>query len=90
MPKYTYKCEKCSTTVEEWHSIKERLKDCKKCLQEGLNGTLRRLPSITTGLSPRSVVNEKTGNVTRKFIEDAKKDLTQDKKDLQRKRTYKE
>ena len=80
MPRYLYRCRECEVVFQTNHSIKERLTDCEECETAG---SLRRIPSMTRTLTKNT--NEEgrsTGNLVKQYIEDAKQDLKEEKKEL--------
>ena len=87
MPKYIYECGACEETLEVRHSIKEKLSDCPTCKEEG---SLKRIPSMPTIVKTTTTRgNDKPGTLVKRFIEDAKSEISSEKRDL-RKREYKE
>ena len=81
MPKYFYRCSSCENELEVYHSMSDKLKDCKEC---ETSGSLVRVPSLagTTKLVKSSPT--KAGAVVRQFIEDAKADLKYQKKEAKK------
>lgn len=77
MPIYCYKCEKCKVVFETMHSMKEKLTDCKDCSSEG---SLTRIPPITS--KPKISSKKKTGDVVKKFVQDAKGEIRKEKEDM--------
>jgi len=65
-----------------YHSIKDVLEDCTLCETTGSLGRLLSRPLYTTKVATKA----KIGEVTENFIEDAKKELAQQKKGLKKKR----
>ena len=81
MPRYVYRCEKCENVFQTVHSIKEKLTDCEECKTKE---TLKRVPSIPLVLTRKEKKQkEKVGTLVKKYIEDAKEDLKQEKEVLQ-------
>ena len=80
MPRYLYRCDECEITFQVNHSIKERLTDCEGCK---VSGSLERLPSITRTLT-KNTGDEKrpVGGLVKQYIEDARDDLKEEKKEL--------
>ncbi len=74
MPRYVYECEKCNIVFQIRHSIKDRLTDCKDC---NTNNSLQRIPSM-----PITLKQGHTGKIVKSHIEDAKKELAQEKRRL--------
>ena len=79
MPRYTYRCDVCGNSFEVSHSISEKLTDC-ECGEEG---SLKRIPSLPFRVSTKDG-DSKPGQVVKKFIEDAKKEIAKHKKDMSR------
>jgi|TARA_R110000824_G_scaffold122128_3_gene278837 putative FmdB family regulatory protein len=86
MPKYVYECSSCEEVFEVRHSIKERLEDCSLC-EEGK--TLTRIPSAPLIIKNKPMDNgSKAGSVVKEFIEDARREISSEKREL-REREYK-
>ena len=77
MPRYTYRCDVCSRCFEVSHSISEKLTDC-ECGEEG---SLKRIPSLPFRVSVKSD-NQKPGEIVKEFIEDAKREVSNYKKEM--------
>ena len=78
MPRYTYRCDACEEYFEAVHSINDKLTTC-EC---GVEGSLVRVPSVPFKVSGRTSHNP--GQVVKEFIEDAKKEISDYKKDMMR------
>ena len=76
MPRYIYHCDNCDTTFQVTHSINELLTDCDNCNQKE---TLTRVPSMVN-VEMKIGQKPKAGKITRDFIEEAKKELKEQKK----------
>jgi putative FmdB family regulatory protein len=74
MPNYVYRCKACEHEFEAFHSMTDRLEDCYSCKEKG---TLFRVPSanFTTNVKNKN----KTGQIVKDFIEDAKKEIKEEK-----------
>ena len=72
MPTYCYHCEACDEHFEAFHSMKSIETICKICEVEG---QLIRVPSMPTYFKKNSA-----GKLVKQHIEDAKQQLTDDKK----------
>lgn len=80
MPRYIYKCLACEVVFQKVHSIKEKLKDCDECNSES---TLQRIPTIPLVLTKKETNEKKeVGSLVKEYIEDAREDLKQEKKEL--------
>lgn len=80
MPKYSYRCDSCSHTFDVRHSIKDLLTDCPECDQKEV---LKRVPSTPfRSTTTKKTQRGKVGEITKKFIEDARKELKKEKKQL--------
>ena len=80
MPRYVYKCQACEVVFQKVHSIKEKLKDCEECDSKE---TLQRIPSMPLVLTKKQD-NEKrqVGSLVKEYIEDAREEIEQEKKEL--------
>ena len=76
MPKYLYRCTKCSSEIEIWHSMSSKAEDCTKCTA---TGSLVKIPSSFT-TKENNKEEEKVGNLVKSSIEDFRKDLKDEKK----------
>ena len=82
MPRYTYQCSNCEAVFEAVHSMKELLTDCEHCGQQEV---LIRVPAMTfinTGTSTGES-GRKVGELVEQHIEEARKELKEDKNKLQ-------
>ena len=91
MPKYSYRCEKCSNDFIVVHSMSKKYKSCNEiqeidCDEEG---SLERIPSsfMLATSSTNSKTKQKTGEVVKKSIQEFKEDLKEQRKELSNK-TY--
>ena len=83
MPTYLYKCEKCKEKLTIRHLMSEKVEDCEKC---GATKSLKKDYSAPIGLKKKQdSAPTKTGEVTKKFIEEAREELKGDKKELSNK-----
>ena len=78
MPRYTYRCNACDKYFEVSHSISDKLTDC-DC---GEAGALTRVPSLPFCVSVKE--QQSPGQVVKEFIEDAKKEIKNYKKDMKK------
>jgi len=80
MPRYTYKCRTCDFVFQIVHSIKEKLTDCENC---NTTSTLQRIPSMPLILNKKQgEENREVGSFVKEYIENAKDDLREEKKEL--------
>jgi|MDSZ01.3.fsa_nt_gb putative FmdB family regulatory protein len=81
MPKYTYKCSECEVVFETRHSMSEELTDCTECETDG---TLKKVPSMFISFVKKTgeSKNSKVGELTKEKIEEFRKDLNKQKKDM--------
>ena len=77
MPRYIYRCDVCKKYFEVSHSISKKLTDC-KCGEEG---SLTRVPSLPFRVSTKEG-KPKPGQVVKEFIEGAKKEISDYKKEI--------
>ena len=82
MPIYIYGCENCGSEITISHSMTETVELCPVC--ESI-GTLTRRPALFSNIKKISDKKEKVGSYVEEFIEDAKKELDQQKSDLRTK-----
>ena len=80
MPYYVYSCKNCEETLEIWHSMSEKKKDCPSC---GSIDSLFKVPSFSK-TSFDSNKKQKVGSVVDKYIEDTKRDVLKEKEDLKK------
>jgi DNA-directed RNA polymerase subunit RPC12/RpoP len=73
VPRYSYECAECKDIIAVFHGINEVIVDCKKC-----NGT----PIIA---KKQKSDNNKVGELTKEYIEENRKILELQKKELKEK-----
>ena len=81
MPKYIYKCKECDFVKEVVHSMQEKLKDCDEC---DTIESLMRVPSFSLAISKGEKNNSSSSRV-KDFIEEARTELKEERRTLQRK-----
>ena len=81
MPRYVYKCKECDFVKEVVHSMQEKLKDCEEC---DTIDSLMRVPSFTLAIS-REEHKASSGTRVKDFIEEARSELKEERRNLQRK-----
>ena len=84
MPKYEYCCTNCDIHVDIVHSFSETVENCDECL---MNGSLKRVPSMTTFLSTASKESRserKTGSIVEEHIESNREQLKKEKERLKK------
>ena len=82
MPIYVYQCIDCSSEWKESHGMTEDAESCTRCESQNIH----RVPSNFVNLSKKSDVKRKVGDITNEFIEESKKSLRGQKKELDKKR----
>ncbi len=82
MPRYRYECTCCGELVTVFHGIEETYTDCKKC---EASGTMQKLLSRPLNIKKKPHSKKKVGQITRKYIEDNRKILKQQKKEAKEK-----
>jgi putative FmdB family regulatory protein len=75
MPKYLYKCQKCSQTLEVYHSMNEVREDCTACESDKV---LKKMPNKIT-YSSTEKKDQAIGNVVKQSIEEFQNDLEEQK-----------
>ena len=76
MPKYNYKCKECEIIFEAFHSMNERLTDCKQC------NTIESLVKIPNQIAVQFRDSE-VGKIVDSYIEEAREELGRQKEKLQ-------
>jgi|TARA_R110000751_G_scaffold181133_1_gene287429 putative FmdB family regulatory protein len=76
MPSYVYECSDCKEITEVFHSMSEERTDCDTC---GTENTLNRIPEVPIYLKKNT-----SGNVVKQHIEDAKRQVKEDKQDMRK------
>ena len=84
MPIYKYKCESCEETSTFMHPSSETRTDCKKCESENSLVKLLGRPVITKSVAAGDK-DSTVGEVTKKFIEENREILNQQKKEYSKK-----
>jgi putative FmdB family regulatory protein len=82
MPIFAYHCESCDETTKVMHLIGEDLSVCPKCDASDTLIKLLNKPFVTKSKGPTS---PQTGELTKKFIEENRKVLEQQKKEIKEK-----
>ena len=75
MPRYVYKCHKCDGSFITVHGMMEDQDYCELCLESGCINRIPQMPSVR-------IAKEEAGQIVREYIEDVKKDLSDEKKRL--------
>ncbi len=76
MPSYVYECSECGEVLEVFHSMSDELSDCEIC---GRENSLNKIPEV-----PIYVKNKSAGNIVKQHIEDAKKQIRQEKEEMKK------
>ena len=76
MPRYAYRCKSCACEFEVFHGMSERIENCDEC-----SGALFRVPS-TTFTTTKTAAKNKTGQVVKEFIEDAREEIEAEKEKM--------
>ena len=84
MPRYRYECAICGEEVLVFHGIKETFTDCKKCVE---TNTMKKLLSRPQTVKKQKNQDKKIGTITKKYIEENREILKQQKKEAKEK-TY--
>ena len=78
MPRYIYRCDNCKSTFEISHGMFFEQERCIKCNSVG---GLTKIPDFSLKIK-KPEQKQKPGKIVDQFIEDAKKDLKNQKKDI--------
>ena len=81
MPRYSYTCTSCESTIEASHGINERLSFCETCKTDTLKKNLS-IPTIKKQPEINNLTNRKNGDIVKEKIEEFRKDLKEQKEDL--------
>tara|TARA_A100001391_G_scaffold204997_1_gene202920 strand:+ start:639 stop:869 length:231 start_codon:yes stop_codon:yes gene_type:complete len=71
-----YECSECGEVLEVFHSMSDELSDCEIC---GRENSLNKIPEV-----PIYVKNKSAGNIVKQHIEDAKKQIRQEKEEMKK------
>jgi putative FmdB family regulatory protein len=75
MPTYAYQCKECKFEFEEFHSMTEKIDSCIKCGQPVIKlisaGFIKK-----RGIPPNK---QKPGEVVKKYIEDVRQEVNEEK-----------
>ena len=82
MPIYLYECGDCEETFKVRHGMSESCECCTLCG----SSSLERKPTQFMNLSKQQISKQKTGDITKEFIENSKEDLKSQIKELEKKR----
>ena len=83
MPRYVYHCSSCDGHFQVWHGMKETQELCQLCDESGFLLKVPQMPLTKIQESGK----EKTGSVTKEYIE-KNKELLLDMKNEARGNTY--
>jgi len=78
MPRYAYRCNSCNAEFLTVHGADERLETCTECMTSGALTKLLTKPSY--GIKKKSI--KKVGKITEDFIEESKRALEKQRKEL--------
>lgn len=81
MPRYIYDCHACKGQFEISHGMFHEQRECILCNRIE---TIVKVPSFVIKKETSSASDKRTGAVVDQFIEDAKKDLKDQRKDLKK------
>ena len=79
MPKYLYRCETCEEQFEIRHSMNETLEKKEDCKKEC---KLSRIPNFPVRIDTKKGKKEKTGEIVKQFIKDAKREVEEEKEKI--------
>ena len=80
MPVYCYSCKDCDHSFEIRHSMNFEDQTCLKCDSE----RVFRVPSLQNKIKKTSNTSHRVGKVVDDFIKDTKKELSTERKNLQK------
>ena len=79
MPRYDYRCKNCDIEFTKFHGMEEKLTDCTEC---NTAGALFRVPVAFATRIDNFTGRTKPGEIVKKHIEEAKKEIEQEKRNL--------
>ena len=82
MPIFSYRCNNCNEITKAMHLISEELKDCPAC---GTENSLTKMLTKPFAQKKQTPTTPKTGDLTKKYIEENRKVLEQQKKEIREK-----
>jgi putative FmdB family regulatory protein len=82
MPYYQYQCKDCSEQWSEYHEYGEVATLCPSCKQENIRKVYNYTTTINKLTEAMEHKNSKVGQKTRNFIEEAKRDLKEQKETM--------
>ncbi len=74
MPRYSYYCYDCESTLNVVHLMKERLTECTECGSE----EIKKIPSL---MAKKVIKKQKTGDIVKQGIKKNQEILEQHKKE---------
>lgn len=77
MPIYTYKCKDCEFIFDIFHDMSSRLTDCQKC------GNINCLKKVLNS-SINVIEKDNSGQLVKKYIEENKELLKEEKQNVKR------
>jgi hypothetical protein len=84
MPRYTYRCVECDKIWIAQHLISEKPQTCNEISECTGSSTLEKILSIPTKLSTTRSSERKPGEIVKKYIEETRQDLENEKTRLKR------
>ena len=81
MPIYTYRCKECDHAFKVAHGMFIKLRNCDVC---STDGSLFRVPSVTYSTKSKVSSENKTGEIVKEFISDAKKEVEEEKENMRK------
>jgi putative FmdB family regulatory protein len=80
MPTYAYKCSKCDSEFEVFHSMSEVLDTCREC---GHTGTVKKIVSKSINIKKNNnFLKQKPGGIVKQYIKDVREEVKQEKRRL--------
>ena len=83
MPRYLYECKECSKRFDLRHAITEKYDVCGQVSDCEQKGGLVRIPSFSHVIKkPSSSGEQKVGDLTKEFIEQAREEMKEEQRSL--------
>ena len=85
MPRYTYVCLECEKEIESIHTLCEKIETCADISDCTKAAAVKKLFGVVNIHRPNTEASPKrVGATVKKFIEDSRKDLEQQKKEMKK------
>ncbi len=85
MPRYTYVCLECEKEIESIHTLGEKIETCADISECTESAPVKKLFGVVNIHRPNTDASpDRVGATVKRFIEDSRKDLEQQKKEMKK------